>query len=1154
MGSIPATLVMTNNLKYNFGFRTNNTKRVGRRYLNKKNRKWVRKFSSNKQVRFLWKRKNSFNLNKNFYKKNRKLAIKNSLKSLQPKKYGYGINFYKYITPKIFTKKNFFLGRRLKKPRWIRSEKRLLLYNNLKNQKTNQNYNYQKSILKGFFRSKNWFNSTVKRTSIDKFKKKLLNKVQRNKKFLKYAKKKIYFLPYPTKITSGINRKSSHSWYSIQQSTTSIFNKSSLKYTLNTLLRGNRGLDLSKLNNIIFFYFLINRLYLTKNFTKLGFTSSHSHPKTLDASRFPINTNKFTNNFTLITSKLTYAGSSSKIKFTPQLENICRSKKHKAFLLDYSLTHGLEDIFYYTYFKSKKLKFSYNTKYMLTSYLSYDFNFKKTWTAVFGYMNWYKGVSNSRRPNFCKEDLLYFFSSHNNIYTVSTIKTPRIHSLSFIRPFKSFNKELKIPLIFNSQTNLLNADVKDNYSNLVNDRLATEPIPTAYSLRSLKSKFLVKLFSKSSKISLRYLPKKKKLSGLNSKINLTRSRLLLLAKGNYYFSKVKWFKFESFKNIKPRNRKFYPRFRKPRKKRFYIKDQKFPFRFLIRFYMRKNRYRIRRKLRMRFKRAKKPKFKKNWKLKNYKKRSLTNLYFKNFLSIKKMVKFANLKNKKKSRWVLSNKKKTKITDPNSSFFKNKIKSKINPISRYRRLRKHKKKTKAFNPFRVYRYRFPLMKLVAYKYTPSRLRVRRYFNSLNRLSKKSPIKKTKPVRAVRWANSFLKKRNKTKFIRFRRLKKSLFFRLKFYINTLGRYRSRKLRKFTTKKKNKFLFKFLDKKYLKCFNSDHHPKKYFNRLNWYSILNFERYNDTLSSLYKNKLLKKSSQTKVNWLSNDISFRVTNGIFALSWGGSILKNKFSLRSFFLTTQSVPLFFKKTIISPILLKLTLSTIKAPILYGALLNFALKYSSDASVNTNLIPSSHINRYINNKMYTRLYKDVFQKQIGIWYNNLVIRFIEFIFGYSTMFQFFPFLEKVVKEEHALTYKVWMRKMGYYERRLGHKFFLQEGVHLIHISFFEKDAKLLFSWLKTIIQRISFWKTRFIFRFIKYIFLSHFQFYFPNLKAKGFKVKLKGKISVAGNSRKRTILFRAGKTSHTSVSLKVIHHKGTIVTFTGVMGFQVWIFY
>jgi len=52
------------------------------------------------------------------------------------------------------------------------------------------------------------------------------------------------------------------------------------------------------------------------------------------------------------------------------------------------------------------------------------------------------------------------------------------------------------------------------------------------------------------------------------------------------------------------------------------------------------------------------------------------------------------------------------------------------------------------------------------------------------------------------------------------------------------------------------------------------------------------------------------------------------------------------------------------------------------------------------------------------------------------------------------------------------------------------------------------------------------------------------------VRLKGKISAAGNSRKRNIVFRSGKTSYASVNLKCLHTKSTISTFTGVMGFQV----
>jgi len=66
--------------------------------------------------------------------------------------------------------------------------------------------------------------------------------------------------------------------------------------------------------------------------------------------------------------------------------------------------------------------------------------------------------------------------------------------------------------------------------------------------------------------------------------------------------------------------------------------------------------------------------------------------------------------------------------------------------------------------------------------------------------------------------------------------------------------------------------------------------------------------------------------------------------------------------------------------------------------------------------------------------------------------------------------------------------------------------------------------------------------------------FPELGVKGLKLRLKGKISAAGNSRKRTILYRVGETSHSSINLRVLHEFTTINTFTGVMGFQVWLFY
>lgn len=73
-------------------------------------------------------------------------------------------------------------------------------------------------------------------------------------------------------------------------------------------------------------------------------------------------------------------------------------------------------------------------------------------------------------------------------------------------------------------------------------------------------------------------------------------------------------------------------------------------------------------------------------------------------------------------------------------------------------------------------------------------------------------------------------------------------------------------------------------------------------------------------------------------------------------------------------------------------------------------------------------------------------------------------------------------------------------------------------------------------------------------LNFFYPIFNTLNLKGFKVTLKGKISSAGNSRKKSIIYKIGQTSHSSINLRVLQEVDTVVTFTGVMGLKVALFY
>ena len=59
--------------------------------------------------------------------------------------------------------------------------------------------------------------------------------------------------------------------------------------------------------------------------------------------------------------------------------------------------------------------------------------------------------------------------------------------------------------------------------------------------------------------------------------------------------------------------------------------------------------------------------------------------------------------------------------------------------------------------------------------------------------------------------------------------------------------------------------------------------------------------------------------------------------------------------------------------------------------------------------------------------------------------------------------------------------------------------------------------------------------------------FKEIAVSGVKVKFKGKIGVAGNSRTRTYFYRIGQTRQSSMGTRVNYRLIYIHTFTGVIG-------
>lgn len=76
-----------------------------------------------------------------------------------------------------------------------------------------------------------------------------------------------------------------------------------------------------------------------------------------------------------------------------------------------------------------------------------------------------------------------------------------------------------------------------------------------------------------------------------------------------------------------------------------------------------------------------------------------------------------------------------------------------------------------------------------------------------------------------------------------------------------------------------------------------------------------------------------------------------------------------------------------------------------------------------------------------------------WYYNTLIRFIEHTTGHKALVQFYPFIHQSLTKDAFIRYRRWLPRMGFYERKLGHRFFLEEALHIMHLSFTLRDALL-----------------------------------------------------------------------------------------------------
>ena len=204
-----------------------------------------------------------------------------------------------------------------------------------------------------------------------------------------------------------------------------------------------------------------------------------------------------------------------------------------------------------------------------------------------------------------------------------------------------------------------------------------------------------------------------------------------------------------------------------------------------------------------------------------------------------------------------------------------------------------------------------------------------------------------------------------------------------------------------------------------------------------------------------------------------------------------------------------------------------------------------------LIP---IKKFIDSKVL-QYYSSRYLRPNGFfWYYTALIQFLEDTTGRKVAFNFGPFLETALTFSDRARCLMWGSRIAGFQRILGPKIFIYEALDVLVTSIRLKDPTFLANWIRAMLLRMSFWKYRLIFRYLKFLLHNLIKSSFEHFSFKGAKFRLKGKISVAGNARTRMIFYRVGLTTHTTMANRVSYDLSYVNTFTGIQGFKIWFFY
>lgn len=120
--------------------------------------------------------------------------------------------------------------------------------------------------------------------------------------------------------------------------------------------------------------------------------------------------------------------------------------------------------------------------------------------------------------------------------------------------------------------------------------------------------------------------------------------------------------------------------------------------------------------------------------------------------------------------------------------------------------------------------------------------------------------------------------------------------------------------------------------------------------------------------------------------------------------------------------------------------------------------------------------------------------------------------------------------------------------------LKSFIDFLFVSLFSKDVILFKNFIKYVLENIHFKKhKRFLYN-LKVLLNLILNLYSPILHVLGLYIKVKGKIGVGGNLKKRKYSFKKGSFSFTKKNQKLVYNRDIIRTYSGVLGLEIYLTY